>query len=183
MIPQYPQNSRMSGLRALVYAWIEISYPWCHLHMLAFEVDVLSSHLALLSFKSHALLFFRRLYRSSFDFCKPSLRFVTGPLTSACHALPSDRSCCISYHTIYLPFMVFSFICVPSYLSVFLYSWIVLQNVAMTFLRDPFSFLTHNICRERGLKLNLRILDNPTLNLRKETGYNKIFIAFKAVFT
>jgi len=51
----------------------------------------------------------------------------------------------------------------------------------MIFLRDPFSFFTHNMYRERGLKLNLCILDNPALNLRKETGYNKIFIAFKTV--
>ena len=121
--------------------------------MLAFEVDVLSSLFSLPSFTSHALLFFHRLYRSSFDFCKPSLRFTTGPLTSACHTLPSGRSCGISYHTIfYLPFVVFSFICMPSYLSVFLYSLIVLQNVAMIFLRDPFSFFTHNMCSERGLK-------------------------------
>jgi hypothetical protein len=131
--------------------------------MLAFEVDVLSPRLTLPSFASHALLFFRRLYRSSFDFCKPSLRFMTGPLTSACHTLPSDRICGISYHTIfYLPFVVFfSFIWMPSYLSVFLYPLIALQNVALTFLRDPFSFFTQNMYRERGLKLNLCILDNP----------------------
>ena len=151
--------------------------------MPAFEVDVLSPHLTLPSFASHALLFFRRLCRSSFDFCKPFLRFTTGPLTSACHTLPSDRSCGISYHTIfYLPFVVFFVYLMRSYLSVFLYSLIALQNVAMTFFRDPFSFFTHNMCRERGLTMNLCILDNPASNIRTETGYNKIFIAFKTVF-
>ena len=56
----------------------------------------------------------------------------------------------------YLPFCrVFRWFGCLSYLSVFLYSLIVLQNVAMSFLRDPFSFFTYNtsMCRERGLNL------------------------------
>lgn len=49
----------------------------------------------------------------------------------------------------------------------------------MAFLRDPFSFFTYNMCSERELQLKLFMLDNSALNLRKETGYNKTFIAFK----
>lgn len=61
-------------------------------------------------------------------------------------------------------FLCLVIVCFP------LIPWQKLQNVAMVFLRDPFSFITYNMCKEIGLKMNLCILDNPALNLRKETG-------------